>query len=94
MPAHTLATLRTFRTDLYMCFHRRADALFELNDALLAADPVVSLPHLSLQAVHRRSWGSLYGALATGDIDRAALRALLMEVDGAGDLPRPTGLRR
>jgi hypothetical protein len=79
MPAHTLATLRTFRTDLYQCFHRRADALFELNDALLAADPVVSLPHLSLQAVHRRGWGSLYDALATGDIAVAALRALLTE---------------
>ena len=79
MPAHALAALRTFRTDLHRCFHRRADALFELGDALLAADPVASLPHLSLQAAHRRGWGSLYDALATGSIDVADLRVLLTE---------------
>jgi DDE superfamily endonuclease len=54
--------------------------LFELGDALLLADdPVVSLPHLSLQAGHRRGWGSVYDALAAGTIDVAALRALLAE---------------
>ena len=37
-----------------------------LVDALLAAEPVTSLPHLSLQAAHRRGWGSLYDALAAG----------------------------
>jgi hypothetical protein len=79
MPAPDLATLRPFRVDLHRCFHRRADALFELGDALLAAETVPSLPHLSLQSVHRRGWGSLYDALATGDIDVAALRALLAE---------------
>ena len=79
MPAHALAALRTFRTDLHRCFHRRADALFELGDALLAADPVVSLPHLSLQAAHRRGWGSLYDALDAGGIDAVTLRALLTE---------------
>ena len=62
----TSQSLRTFRTDLHGCFHRRADALFELVDALLAADAVTSLPHLSLQAAHRRGWGSLYDALAAG----------------------------
>jgi hypothetical protein len=87
MPAHTLATLRTFRTDLHQCFHRRTDALFELGDALLAADPVVSLPHLSLQAAHRRRWGSLYDASATGDIDVAALRALLAKQATSQDQP-------
>ena len=77
MPAHDLETLRTFRTDLYGCFPRRADALFELGDALLAAEANPSLPHLSLQAAHRRGWGSLYDALAKGTIDGAALRATL-----------------
>src|SRR5215207_9520964 len=79
MPAHDLATLRTFRADLHRCFHRRADALFELGDALVAAEAVTSLPHLSLQPPHRRGWGSLYDALAAGRIDVAALRTLLME---------------
>jgi hypothetical protein len=77
MPAHDLESLRTFRTDLHGCFPRRADALFELVDALLAAESVGSLPHLSLQAPHRRGWGSLYDALAAGRIEVAALRALL-----------------
>jgi hypothetical protein len=49
----------------------------ELADALLAAETVTSLPHLSLQAAHRRGWGSLYDALAAGRIDVAALQALL-----------------
>ena len=79
MPAPDLAALRTFRSALHGCFHRRADALFELGDALVAAEAVPSLPHLSLQAVHRRGWGSLYDALAAGRIDVAALRRLLTE---------------
>ena len=79
MSAHDLAYLRSFRTALHACFECRADALFELGDALLASDPVTSLPHLSLQSGYRRGWGSLYDALGAGRIDGAALRALLME---------------
>jgi hypothetical protein len=77
MPAHDLESLRTFRTDLHGCFPRRGDALFELGDALLAAESVGSLPLLSLQAAHRRGWGSLYDALAEGHLNVAALRTLL-----------------
>ncbi|MFL5279941.1 MAG: NF041680 family putative transposase [Rhodopila sp.] len=77
MPAEDLETLRTFRTALHQCFHRRADALCELVDALLTADTVSSLPNLSLQAPHRRGWGSLYDALTAGRIDVPALRRLL-----------------
>ncbi len=47
MPAHDPAPLRAFRADLDRCFLRRADALCELIDALLAAEAVVSLPRLS-----------------------------------------------
>src|SRR5215213_972475 len=72
-----LATLATFRRDLYGCFDRRADALFELTDALLTADPIASPAYLSLEPVHRRGWGSLYAALARGHINDAGLRALL-----------------
>jgi hypothetical protein len=74
MPAPELESLRAFRTGLHGCFHRRADALFELVDALLTAEAVTSLPHLSLQAAHRRGWGSVYDALTEGRIDIEALR--------------------
>jgi hypothetical protein len=69
--------LPAFRADLYACFGRRRDALFELGEALLSGGSVLSPAHLSLEAVHRRGWGSLYAALAKGDIDTEALRALL-----------------
>lgn len=70
--------LRAFRRSFYGCLHRRGDALFELADAILAADGAApSAAHLSLQASHRRSWGSLYAALDRGRIDDEALRKLL-----------------
>jgi hypothetical protein len=71
--------LRTFRRSFYECFHRRRDALFELADAILSADGGAPSPaHLSLQASHRRGWGSLYAALDRGRIDDEALRKLLL----------------
>ena len=79
MPAYDLESLRAFRRDLYGCFHRRADALCELVDAVLATESVTSLPHLSLQAPHRRGWGSLYDALAAGRLDVDAVRATLAQ---------------
>ncbi len=70
--------LRAFRRSFYECFHRRADALFELADDILTADGTAPSPaHLSLQASHRRGWGSLYAALWHGRIDEEALRKLL-----------------
>ena len=88
-PAHPLSSLRTFRDSLYRCFDRRADALFELTDALLNAGSISSPPHLSLAAVHRRGWGSLYAALSKGRIDEGRLRDLLcvhpLEDRGTGD---------
>ena len=74
-----LTTLQTFRQALYGCFERRADALMELTDALLTAGPVLSPAHLSLEAVHRRGWGSLYAALAEGRVNSTALRHLLAQ---------------
>ena len=63
-------TLCAFRRSFYGCLHRRADALFELADAILAADGAAPSPvHLSLEAPHRRGWGSLYAALNRGRID-------------------------
>jgi hypothetical protein len=77
MSTDPLATLRDFRADLYACLGQRRDALFELQDALLSSGPVLSPVHLSLEAVHRRGWGSLYAALAQGEINGEALRVLL-----------------
>jgi hypothetical protein len=77
--------LRAFRHSLYECFHRRSDALFELADAILTADAAVPSPvHLSLEASHRRGWGSLYAALDRGRIDVEALRGLLAHHPLAG----------
>jgi hypothetical protein len=76
--------LHAFRHSLYECLHRRGDALFELTDAILAADAVPSPVHLSLQASHRRGWGSLYAALDRGRIDAEALRRLLARHPLAG----------
>jgi hypothetical protein len=56
-PTFPLARLGHFRSELHACFTRRADALFELGDALLCAPSVPSLPHLSLEPVCRRGWG-------------------------------------
>jgi hypothetical protein len=69
--------LRAFRGQLHACFPRRADALFELTDAILTAGTVPSPPHLSLVPVHRRGWVSLYAALSKGRIEAGALRDLL-----------------
>ena len=76
-PTFPLARLQTFRAQLHACFSRRADALFELGDALLCAEAFPSLPHLSLEPVHQRGWGSAYAALARGQIDAERLRDLL-----------------
>ena len=65
------------REQLYGCFGRRADALFELCDAVLTADSVPAPVHLSLAPVHRRGWCSLNAALGKGRIEAEALRDLL-----------------
>ncbi len=83
-PSDALHTLGTFRHSFYECLYRRADALFELTDALLSADSVPSPVHLSLEASHRRGWGSLYAALDRGQIDTEALRELLARHPLAG----------
>jgi DDE superfamily endonuclease len=80
MPTFLSARLGQFRAELHACFPRRADALFELGDALLCAPAVPSLPHLSLEPVHQRGWGSAYAALARGRIDSERLRDLLVSV--------------
>ncbi|MFD8033240.1 NF041680 family putative transposase [Streptomyces sp. NPDC059717] len=82
-----VAELSSFRMELYAAMPRRADALFELTDAVLCAGgPVVSLPELSLETVHRRGHGAMYDALAQGRLDVSRLRLALAGLT----LPRGT----
>jgi hypothetical protein len=81
-----LADLQAFRLALHGCLDKRGDALFEVIDALLSAGPVPSPAHLSLEAVHRRGWGSLYAALVQGHLRVEAARELVARhplADGA-----------
>jgi hypothetical protein len=67
--------LARFREVFYGCLSARADAQFELTDALLCADgPVRSLVDLSLAPEHRRGHGALYDGLNHGSIEIARLR--------------------
>jgi hypothetical protein len=70
-------TLSAFRAAVYAVLGARRDALFEALDAATTVGPVPSLPYLSLTALHRRRWGSLYAALAEGSMDVSALRTLV-----------------
>jgi hypothetical protein len=70
-----LAVLSTFRTEFYRCLTARADALFEMTDALLCTDgPVKSLVDLVLAPEHRRGHGGMYDALNSGRVDVDRLR--------------------
>jgi DDE superfamily endonuclease len=67
--------LAGFRRAFYGCLTARADALFELTDAVLCADgPVTSLVELSLVPTHRRGHGALYDGLACGRVEIEQLR--------------------
>ncbi len=86
--AQALDGLRAFRGSLYRCFERRADALFELADAMLTAGAVPSPVYLSLAPAHRRGWGSLYAALRRGRIEEGPLRELLARHASMGNANR------
>jgi hypothetical protein len=70
--------LAAFRGELYRCLTARADALFELADAVLCADgPVRMLAGLSLVPERRRGHGAVYDAVNCGRIQVARLRRAL-----------------
>ncbi|WP_283215142.1 NF041680 family putative transposase [Pseudofrankia sp. DC12] len=69
------AVLPVFRREFYDCLTARADALFELTDAVLCTEgPVRSLVGLSLAPEHRRGHGALYDAVSHGRLDVDRLR--------------------
>ncbi|MEQ4726077.1 transposase [Nonomuraea sp. B19D2] len=70
--------LSRFRDDAYACLSARADALFELTDALLCEPgPVHSPVNLTLSPEYRRGHGALYSGLNHGRIDVEQLREVL-----------------
>src|SRR5260221_259419 len=80
--------LASFRRELYGCFTARADALFELEDAVLCADgPVKTLVGLSLAPEHQRGHGALYDAVNCGRVEIARLRRAVagLPLPGWGD---------
>lgn len=86
--AGALGELSGFRQRFYRCLTGRADALFELIDAVLCADgPVTSLAELSLAAEHRRGHGALYDAINHGGVDVERLRTAVagLPLPRAGD---------
>ena len=71
-----LNTVQGFRHEVYRCFDRAADALFNTVDALLTETQAHSFPELSLSPWFERRWGSLYEAFEDGRIDQTRLRAV------------------
>src|ERR671939_2091148 len=86
-PWARLTRLRALRAMVYRCFSQRRDALFELVDAAACGGAAGSLPHLSLEAVHRRGHGSVYAALRRGAVDARRLSSALVRRPLPGGLP-------
>jgi hypothetical protein len=75
MAGATHDRLAAFRREFYGCLAARADALFELADAVLCSPgPVRVLAGLSLAAEHRRGHGALYDGLNAGRVEVTRLR--------------------
>lgn len=73
-----VALLAGFRRELYWSLTRRADALFEVADAVLCGPGRVSdLARLSLVPGFRRGHGAVYDALNAGHAGIARLRRAL-----------------
>ena len=66
--------LRRFRHDLYDCFPRAKDALFNTVDALMTETQAKSFPEVSQSLWFERKWPSLYEAFEDGRIDEKRLR--------------------
>ena len=49
-------TLELFRQQVYDCFERSRDALFNVCDALVSEPQARSLPELSLSVFFQRRW--------------------------------------
>jgi hypothetical protein len=78
-PPVGVSDLGRFRQGFYDCLTARADAVFELVDALVCRPGrAESVPALSLEPEFRRGHGGLYDALIAGCLDAERLRGLLL----------------
>jgi len=78
-----LQFLQTFRSKLLGIFPRRADAVFELIDALLLTVDPRSPVELSLSPAFRRRFSMVYDALSKGQINPELARQLLADAEPA-----------
>src|SRR5574340_1524684 len=72
-------TLDHLRQQMYGCFERSRDALFNVGDALLSESQARSLPELSLSVFFERRWPSVYEALQDGRINTERLREVFVQ---------------
>src|SRR5260370_28448305 len=72
-------TLGSMRQQMYVCFERSRDALFNLCDALVSEQQARSLPDLSLSVFFQRRWPSVYEALQDGRINVERLREVCVQ---------------
>src|SRR5437899_4701004 len=72
-------TLDQLRQQMYGCFERSRDALFNVSDALVSESQARSLPELSLSVFFQRRWPSVYEALQDGRINVERLRAVFVQ---------------
>jgi hypothetical protein len=77
-------TLDRLRQQIYGCFERSRDALFNLSDALLSESQACSLPELSLSAFFERCWPSVSEALQDGRINVERLREVFVQAELSG----------
>jgi hypothetical protein len=74
-----LNTVNEFRHEMYGCFKRASDALFNSMDALSSETTAHSFPELSLSPLFQRKWPSLYEAFEDGHIDAERLREVFLQ---------------
>ena len=79
MKPESFARLITFGEQAYQQLNRRADALFEMIDALLSLPSATAPAHMVLQPPFQRKWGSVYDALSAGHIDASGVEDLLAQ---------------
>jgi hypothetical protein len=84
-----LTILQEFRHEIYSCFLRAKDALFDTIDALISEPQAKSFAELSLSPFFQRKWPSLYEAFEDGQIDRNRLQKVFVKY-----LPAPRAGKR
>jgi len=84
-----ISTLQQFRHDIYQCFRKAPDALFDMVDALITETQAQSFPELSLSPLFHRKWHSLYEALEDGKIDEKMLQEIFIKY-----IPAPSAGKR